>query len=210
MRKILIIDDKEVNSENIAVTADEIRNSLRSEISPLIVTSRKAELYFQWDDAGNRCEPLFETNDYDFVFIHHSQQSDSIFPSNIMDLIKDILGEKLVLFSGSTVENFCDNSEKYVNRSISRKKILDKLPEFLKKSVLLGEWKAELLFYVYEENLIRKIIMMQEQELDDDLIFISSEMEHFLKLKFINVGSSKYSDLLTKKDHNLIEELRKL
>lgn len=212
MNKILIIDDKKEQGsmpQNIVGLASTICVD-DPHFKDIVICSKKASDYFSWEPAGNECIPLFDSKEYDFIFIHHSLQGDSIFPSNIVDLIKNVLGTKLILFSGSSSENFLNTSETYTYRSISRPKLLSKLEEFIKKSFIINEWKAEILFFEYEERLIKEIIILQDNISDEENIHDTYQFITLLKLKHVTPGTSKYSLLHGFKDDKLIEELRKL
>lgn len=210
MKKILIIDDKE-GSENVCnIVADTISKNI--ELTSIVIFGKKAETYFKWDAAGNNCRPLFKVDDFEFVFIHHSQKGDSLYPSTIIDLIKFDLGEKLVLFSGSIDEHFLDETGKYINRSIKRNKLNNKVTPFINKSYLIKEWILEFLFYEFEfeEVLIRKVIIMLDNNLSHEHIFKSSEMKLLLKLLYVDEDSSIYNILYSYDGDALINELKKL
>ena len=173
--------------------------------------TRSANEYFKWDPAGNECVPLFDVDKYAFVFIHHSQKGDSLIPSTVIDLIKQILGEKLVLFSGNIDEHFinCENRD-YIFRSIKRNKLRTKLKGFILHSIRLKEWVIEILFYDYENLLISKIMTMQDDQVSNDLIIGSLEFKRFLCIKNVIPDSSEYKKIMLLDEYKLIEELRNL
>jgi len=214
MKKILIIDDKPLEGEDrevIGFMIDRWLSDRVGEFSDLVDVSKKASDYFDWDKAGEYCKPLFETEEYDFIFIHHSQNGDGIFPSNIIDLIKEFLGERLVLFSGAITECFLNKeNDGFVFRSIQRHKLWDKIREFVKKSSILQEWNIEILFYDYERFLIGKLMEIIDNDSSRVSINSSKELRHFLKLKYIEPGMDSYDRIMNCPIYNLIDELRNL
>ena len=214
MRKILLIDDKPIevkDKETVGFMADKWSSDKIAEFSDLVDVSKNANDYFTWDPAGNYCNPLFAKTEYDFIFIHHSQKGDSMIPSNVIDLIKQEFGDKLVLFSGNIKEYFL-NTENFgfTYRSIQRQKLWDGFREFLKKSDTLKEWVIEILYFDYERHLIARIIELLDKETSRNLINNSKEMNHYLKLKYVEPGSSKYQKVFDCTDDDLVDELRKL
>jgi len=214
MKKVLLIDDKVIESANKDVfvyMVDKWSSERIAEYSDLVDISRSANDYFKWDQAGNDCNPLFNKTEYDFIFIHHSQKGDSIIPSNVIDLIKRDFGDKLVLFSGNIRENFL-NTENFgfTYRSIQRQKLWDRFREFLKKSDILNEWVIEILYFDYEKHLVGKIMNLLDHDSSRDFINKSNEMKHYLKLKYVEPGSSKYQRIIDCTDEELVDELRKL
>lgn len=213
MNKILIIDDKiEDNpySGGIISMSNKWMEKL-ADYATLIDIASVPDLYFDWDDAGNKCEALFDSNTYSFVFIHHSQQGDSLLPSNIIDLIKGIIGDKLVLFSGSITEFFLNiEIPSLPFRSITRDRLWKNIIEFVKKSLLLNEWTIEILYYNYDNQLVGEIMQMQDSDMDNADIIKSREFLQYIKLKHISVGSAKYKSLISAEDESLIDLLRSL
>ena len=210
MKKILIIDDKK-GSENVCDVVKYI-TSTNIELASKVIFDKKAETFFQWDEAGNNCTPLFKIDDFDYVFIHHSQKGDSLYPSTIIDLIKLSLRDKLVLFSGSIEEHFLDKSGEYTNRSIKRNKIITKITPFINKSLLIKRWELEFLYYdyEYEETLLRTITLMFDNEDQKKKIFDSLEMKALLKLLHVEHSSLKYDELYIYNGDELIDKLKNL
>lgn len=211
MKRLLFIDDKEVVTNGYSANwRIEDWKSRVPDQPNYIDFSRTASDYFKWDGAGNECEPLIKLEEYAYVFIHHSQKDDNIIPSSIIDLIKGMLGERLILFSGNIQEYYLNSdNEKLIYRSITRDKLSTRFSEFIKKSVRLGEWIPEILFYDYEKYLIVKIAQMIYEEKGSE-IWISKEMSHFLNLKYIDFDSTIYSTLMNCPEEDLIDALRNL
>ena len=130
MKKILIIDD------NI--------DRWSAKISPFVnnvsLTQDPSE-FFDYDKAGNFCNLKFEKNDYEYVFIHHSQSGDSLLPSSLIDLIKNHLGLNLILFSGNIEQSF-ENKERenFHFRSLRRTAMQDNIVFFIKESLKDGDY----------------------------------------------------------------------
>lgn len=175
----------------------DIWRELSVQFSTYVITESKAENLFQYDSAGNNCKPLFVIDDYDLVFIHNSQNGDGLIPSNIIDMIKSILNEKLVLFSGSISEQILNKQKGAFYSCIKRDKLENRLSSFLKKSQLLGEWKLEILFYDYENILIGKIIEMIDNDVPFEIVINSDEIKDYLALKNLQHSNPKYKQLFT-------------
>ena len=213
MKKLLIIDDKILNDENhdnIAV-AERWKKEKIIGYSHLIEVYDKSNAHFFWDSNCQNCRLLFNKDDYQYVFLHHSQKNDSMVSSTAIDLVKRELGEKLILFSGSINENFLNRDvEGFTFRSISRDKLWRKFAEFIKKSVLLDTWTIEILYYAIDQYLIKRIILMQDTEVSTHIISRTSEFQQLLRLKYIPNGSEQYNRIISLDGHELINELRDL
>lgn len=210
MKKILILDDKiyRDNLKNIPYTT--IWKEKSEGNYELVRIENDAKVLFDYDAAGNSCKPIFNVNDYDYIFIHNSQMGDGLMPSNIIDLIKIDFGKKLILFSGAIKQAFLNEEDSFVYRSIQRKTLEDNYPSFFKKSILLDEWKLEILYFDYEKLLIGKIIEMLDQEISQTEILKSLELQTLLKLKHVKLNSAKYESIIKSESIDLIEELRNL
>ncbi|NTS41958.1 hypothetical protein HRG84_13660 [Flavisolibacter sp. BT320] len=214
MQKLLIIDDKNyvdpVSGDASPMTVKWLKDRV-GEYSHLVEVAKSADKYFEWDIAGNACELLFEASKYSYVFIHHSQQGDSYFPSNIIDLIKIKLQDRLILFSGNIKESFLNTEyPPYIYRSITRPKLWDRFSEFLKKSVLVNEWLLEVLFFDYEKRLVGRIVEMQDNDYTHHQITNSKEFIQFLKLKCVGNDTATFKRITNANGPDLIDELRKL
>jgi hypothetical protein len=209
MKKILLIDDKILPNSNHC-EVDKWKKIVESQYQDYVDIGRTPEEYFDWDNAGNYCNPKFNIEDYAFVFIHHSQKGDSYFPSNTMEFIKQSLKEKLVLFSGNIEEKIInDEYPDFTYRSIRRQNLSDKLSSFIKKSILLHSWEIELLFFDYEKRLIGNIMKMIDANLPKEEVIKSNEVQQFLALKFVNINSKLYHEIISE-EGDLINTLRNL
>lgn len=212
MKKILIIDDKSLASgsaQNLSILVDELKRA-KAEFSQLIDITRIVSDFFEFDKAGNYCQPKFQSSEYDYIFIHHSQQDDKMLPSNAIDLIKQNLGSKVILFSGSIDENFEDNNAARMYRSIKRETLWNRLSKFVKLSFLLQRWEIQILFYDYEKVLINKVMSFQDKGLNTEKIFSTNEMKDFLKVKRISADSAIFASLINLKGFDLIDKLRSI
>lgn len=195
MKQILIIDDNKTRWKSIT-----------DEFPEYFIVGQKIDDFFDFDVAGNFCNKKFSLDEFEFVFIHHSQQGDSLIPSNLLDLIKQDLRLNLLLYSGSIGEKFEDLDRKpFFFRSIPRDLLTNKLRKFIKDSTLIGRWEISLLFYNYPKLLIGKFMEMLDDEMTYDEIFSSEKMKEFLILTHVKTGSEAYKALLST-DRNLILE----
>ena len=194
--KILIIDDNRNRWK-----------SIEHDFPQYVTTDDNIEKYFAFDKAGNYCQPKFELTEFNFVFIHHSQQGDSILPSNLLDLIKESLGLQLILFSGSIPIRFenKDTAHQYF-RSISRGELSRKIKEFITTSILLGRWEIESLFFDFTKRLKRNLVLMLE-EMEPGELFGTEEMREFLAITGIKEGTALYQTLIKLDQNSLIKKL---
>jgi len=199
MKKILIIDD------NI--------DRWSAKISPFVnnvsLTQDPSE-FFDYDKAGNFCNLKFEKNDYEYVFIHHSQSGDSLLPSSLIDLIKNHLGLNLILFSGNIEQSF-ENKERenFYFRSLRRSAMQDNIVFFIKESLKDGDcWDIEIFYYEYTSRQIGKIILLQDEGITNEDLFTSKPMDKFLRLKGIERNSTLFDDLYRTTGAELIHKLR--
>lgn len=111
------------------------------------------------DGSGNEIKLLFEKETISYIFIHHSFNEPTMMQSNHFDILHDMLGDKLIVFSGESYNdlnkgklrrddvylnfrNFLDFSKKineyrleiFTERNFKRK-IIDDYFEFFKKSL---------------------------------------------------------------------------
>lgn len=211
MNKILLIDDGDFLNRI---------NFWKEKISgheDIIDVKETYKGYFEIDPAGDdEIKPLFKADKYSYIFIHHSQQNDSLFPGNTIDRVKEMFQEKVVLFSGSirTCELNIDN-EKLKFRTIERELLEKNFLLFINYSIQLGKWEIGYVFSKDHSKIIKKrcievIISYIEQDTIRDIIFKSEEMEQLRKIFFLDVSSEKYLNLINISDYDLIEELNKL
>ncbi|OMQ13677.1 hypothetical protein [[Flexibacter] sp. ATCC 35103] len=210
MKKILILDDKIYSDNSKTISYLDIWKKKSIGSIDFVRVENDAKVLFDYDIAGNSCKAIFDVDDYEYIFIHNSQKGDGLIPSNIIDLIKIDFGSKLILFSGAIKEAFLNEEGSFIYRSIQRKKMENNYSSFLKKSILLQEWKLEILYFDYEKFLIGKIIEMQDLEALNETILQSLEFNTLLKLKYVKIPSPMYEKILSCEGNDLIEQLRSL
>lgn len=181
MNRILLIDNHKGRWDNII-----------SQFSELVTYGDRMSDFFDFDRAGNFCTPKFNETDYDFIFIHHSQNQDSIMSSAILDLLKIELGFKLVLFSGGI--KFCFENKDvdgFFFRSIAREQMERSLKFFIQTAKNLGRWEIESLFFDYPMRLRKKVSLLVDKMTVSEIL-ATQEMQDLLTVSHISTESKKY------------------
>lgn len=149
--------------------------------------------YFDFlDNSGNEINVLFDINEMDFVFIHHSFNLPSAIPSNCFDILKQKLKEKLIVFSGDMPINIKEGK-------LRRDDVYCNFIKFLEIHDLIGVWYLKAFT---ERNVIRNLadynLELYRNALEKDL------NSSFFTKEFNNISSLIRVDIDILKNH-LIE-----
>lgn len=98
--KILFIDDGKNNQGDLRI---ETLKYIKIDYPAIVTLSSNIKEYFDFGDgSGESCRLLFDSNEYMYIFIHHSFNDPTLLPSNGLDLLKSHLEpHTLKPFSGS-------------------------------------------------------------------------------------------------------------
>mgnify|MGYP000161817356 CR=1 FL=1 len=186
MNKILIIDDR---TERWAEYAKDFR--------AYVVVSQRIEDYISFDPDGNNVAVKFSESTYLLIFIHHSQRGDSIIPSNILDSVKALMGFRLILFSG-TLDNIFHNQENpgFPFNSLRRETMAARFKLFVGKSILMGSWELEILYYDFLTILKGRLMeQLDSGDLSTASLLGLREMDMLLKYQRVDKTSQLYLKL---------------
>jgi len=130
--KILFFD------EGLAESTREYRVSLLANsccaFSDIAQFHTKLSDHFDFlDNSGNDIKVLFNEENIDFVFIHHSFDLPSSIPSNCFEVLRERLKGKLITFSGDTFSSI----EK---GALRRDDVYSHFKEFIEIYMLIKEW----------------------------------------------------------------------
>ena len=150
--------------------------------------------YFDFlDNSGNEINILFDINEMDFVFIHHSFNLPSAIPSNCFAILKQKLNEKLIVFSGDMPNSIKDGR-------LRRDDVYKHFKEFLEIHSLIGEWVPEVFT---DRNAIRSLA-------EHNLELYRTALENDLSSSFVTKAFKNISFLLRLDTVKLANYLNKL
>lgn len=99
------------------------------------------------DGSGNEIKLLFEKEKVSYIFIHHSFNEPTIVQSNYFDMLRDLLKDKLLVFSG-------DSYNDLKSGRLRRDDVYNNFKKFMELSASLKQYRLEVFV---ERNYKRKI-----------------------------------------------------
>ena len=178
VKHILFFDEGKVESTGNFRINKLIESCL--EFSTIVEFHTQLNYHFDFlDGSGNEIKLLFEKEKVSYIFIHHSFNEPTMIQSNHFDILHDILGDKLIIFSG---ESYNDLNKGRLRRD----DVYLNFRNFLDLSIKINEYRLEVFT---ERNFKRKII-------DDYFEFFKKSLEEGKDIALDSLYINKLSILL--------------
>lgn len=190
VKHILFFDEGKVESTGNFRINKLIESCL--EFSTIVEFHTQLNHHFDFlDGSGNEIKLLFEKEKVSYIFIHHSFNEPTMIQSNHFDILHDILGDKLIVFSG---ESYNDLNKGRLRRD----DVYINFRNFLDLSIKINEYRLEVFT---ERNFKRKII-------DDNFEFFKKSLEEGKDIALDSLYINKLSILLNFDSGILVQRLQ--
>jgi hypothetical protein len=222
MKKILIIDDKNIEDQH---SSTELIKSLPLKYQEFVIFRNSPEDLWEYlDHNQDKLILKFSIQEYSFIFLHQSIGSPLL--SNPVLLLNELpSGTLMVLFSGGRSsglgpkDNRIDNSSKYdfeqskygdLHYEIKREIYFNNFRSFMEEALESGEYNINYLYWDKRTVSIRELRVIREQI--KDLLEESNEKainsEYFTR--FFRIAMYKPEDIVLIKNNFINKEPREI